>query len=371
MRFVFYTNNVSPHQLPLAARLMARVGHENFLYVMEEREWYGKTVETDLPIVQATDERAREWLENAEVMYMGGLRPVDLMERRVKRGLTTLYYSERWFKPFPLFDLKLLDCLIGVTVPGWVRMFVPWYRKMARRFVKLANENECVTFLPVGPWARRDFIRLGVRPDKLVDWGYFVEKGTGKQGTGKQGIGSDLKILWVGRMLGWKRVDTIIRAANEFKVQGLKFKVTLVGDGPEKSNLIRLAQRLFPGGVAIEHSNIPNNRTIVFLPRQPLEKVRELMRQYDLYVLASDACEGWGAVVNEALEEGMPVIGTFEAGASAAILPWERLFPAGDWKALCNLVMKDAHGALPECSIGPWTADAAAEKVLGLGGWHG
>ena len=618
MRFVFYTNNVSPHQLPLAARLMARVGRGNFLYVMEEREWYGKVVETNLPIAHADDERAREWLENAEVMYMGGLRPVDLMERRVKRGLTTLYYSERWFKPVSLFDLRLLDCLIRVMVPGWVRMLVPWYRKMARRFVELANGNECVKFLPVGPWARQDFIRLGVRPDRLVDWGYFVassvrevekrgeissERSRRYAGCGQrkdlairnveewmagvtretfdaallrlvdekvlaneykfkragdrelavagarrffdefsrkilqlsdgrcvyfapdarskvrnandlsrcwaeyafhavsnggariQGKGynerwynshkavnlnqivetlrsercfvrlrkdacadsilfaglplsgmvfdvvtrldefgnveanltevtfeattrnekklprlvplveavqtvvhhqttagsypqdnniiskscslrngdSVLRILWVGRMIGWKRVDTIIRAVSKFNVQGSKFKVTLVGDGPERERLIKLAQRLFPGDVAIKQSNNlkSNNQTIAFLPRQPLEKVRDLMQHYDLYVLASDACEGWGAVVNEALEEGMSVIGTFEAGASAAILPRERLFPAGDWKALRDLVVKESRGALPECSIGPWTDDAAAEKVLRLGGWHG
>ena len=90
------------------------------------------------------------------------------------------------------------------------------------------------------------------------------------------------------------------------------------------------------------------------------------MRQCDLYVLASDACEGWGAVVNEALEEGMSVIGTFEAGASAAILPRERLFHAGDWKTLMRLIEREIRGELPPCSIGKWTAVAAAERLLGL-----
>ena len=120
-RLVFYTNNVSPHQLPLAARLMARVGRGNFLYVMEEREWYGKIVETDLPIARADDERAREWLENAETMYTGGLRQIDLMERRAKRGLKTLYYSERWFKPieFKVQGLKFKVQGLRFKVEGW------------------------------------------------------------------------------------------------------------------------------------------------------------------------------------------------------------------------------------------------------------
>ena len=48
---------------------------------------------------------------------------------------------------------------------------------------------------------------------------------------------------------------------------------------------------------------------------------------------------GWGAVLNEALEEGMEVVGTFEAGASATILPRENLFHAGDWRGLRRLLL--------------------------------
>ena len=55
-----------------------------------------------------------------------------------------------------------------------------------------------------------------------------------------------------------------------------------------------------------------------------MEKVRELMREHDLFVFPSNGLEGWGAVVSEALEEGMNVIGTFESGAPATLLPKER-----------------------------------------------
>ena len=355
MRIVFYTNNVSPHQLPVAREVARKVGRENFLYVGEAIAWNGKTIDAgEVQTCTADSPRAREWLENAEVMYTGGLRPGDLMERRAKKGLKTLYYSERWFKPVPLLDLRSFDCLIGVMAPGWVRMLVPGYRRMAKRFVRLANENACVRFLPIGPWARRDFLRLGVRPDKLVDWGYFVEKG---QRAGDRALdGSDnlksdnqaiLRILWVGRVLGLKRVDTIIRAVKS--VGGIS--CTIVGDGPELPWLRRLAQ----GYDAIR-----------FLPSQPNVRVRELMRGHDLYVFASNAQEGWGAVVSEALEEGMDVLGTFESGASAAMLPRERLFHVGDWKALAELIRRERRGELPPCSIGDWTAAKAAERLLAI-----
>lgn len=82
------------------------------------------------------------------------------------------------------------------------------------------------------------------------------------------------------------------------------------------------------------------------------------------YVLASTGEEGWGAALNEALEEGMNAIGTFEAGASAAMLPKERLYHTGDVVALARLLEREARNELPPCSIGEWTAEKAAESLV-------
>ena len=71
------------------------------------------------------------------------------------------------------------------------------------------------------------------------------------------------------------------------------------------------------------------------------------MREHDVYILASNEQEGWGATVNEALEEGMTVLGTYEAGASAALLPQGQLFHAGDWKALAKALDRIALGEVP------------------------
>lgn len=89
-------------------------------------------------------------------------------------------------------------------------------------------------------------------------------------------------------------------------------------------------------------------------------EVRAAMRAHDTYVLSSNAEEGWGAALNEALEEGMSALGTYEAGASAAILPRERLYHAGDVKALARLLEAEYRGTLPRCTIGEWTAAKAA-----------
>ncbi len=384
-RFVLYTNTISPHQLPLAKGLAAMVGEGNFRYVYTEavdKDHCGlgwRLDGTDL-CIHSSDAYTNEWLENADVMLVGGLRPIGLCERRAASGKITLYMSERWFKPSI----------------GMLRLFVPSYRRMAERFVQLLDIGGLV-YLPIGIHAAQDMSRLyglmhgewrclfsapkldferkpggniwlkdeprntrGARKyclDKMKMWGYFVEPSkftsqsarvrNANDNSKLQTLNSKLKtlrVLWVGRLLKLKRVDTIIKAVGELS---RKQKVTLdiYGTGPEQSKLKKLA--------AI-YGDI-----ITFYPPVSIAAVRKLMREHDVYVLASNAYEGWGAVVSEALEEDMKVVGTYEAGSSATILPDECLFRAGDWKGLLKLL----SGNLPNVGIRDWSVRNAAEVI--------
>lgn len=349
MRIVFYTNNPSPHQLPLARSVTARVGIENFLFVYDERGWMGQLVETDVRLAAADDETAEEWLENADAMYTCGLRPIDLMERRARRGLVTFYASERWLRPMPLKDDRW-------TLPGRIRLLVPWFRRMTNRFVTLARSYSCVKFLPIGPWAEADFRSLGIPAKKMIPWGYFVAPSAQDRLPIAGPKPSTTRILWVGRLLRLKRVDAIIRAVDALERRRgeppCNIRLTVAGEGPDRPRLERMVASFGLGHL------------VEFLPWQKMEDVRGLMRVHDIYVFASDSQEGWGAVVNEALEEGMSVLATRESGAGAAMLPRERLFAAGDWRYLAELIARDIRGELPPCSIGTWTAEAAADFLM-------
>ena len=153
-----------------------------------------------------------------------------------------------------------------------------------------------------------------------------------------------LRVLWVGRMLKLKRVDTLVKACAS---EALKDKVELhlYGHGPEEEALKALAK----------------GAPIYFHDFVPVEQVRDLMRAHDVYVFSSNASDGWGAVVSEALEEGMQVFGTVEAGASATVLPSTHLFKAGDVKRLTELLTAE----LPKVAIGEWTAEKGAEYFIG------
>jgi hypothetical protein len=56
----------------------------------------------------------------------------------------------------------------------------------------------------------------------------------------------------------------------------------------------------------------------------------------------------------------MRVIGTYEAGSSATILPESNLFHAGDWRRLKELL----EGDVEKVGIGEWTAKVAARVLL-------
>lgn len=392
MRIALLTNIISPHQLPLARALVRHVGADNYRYVYTEaahdertRMGWGGAAETWCRRGTEMDPA----LQEAEAV-LSGHRALELFERRNAAGKLTFYASERWFKP-PL---------------GFLRVFVPPYFRMVRRFLR-ALKAPTMHLLPMGIHAARDFARLlglfsgdlrclfraprvafesrpggvvvslkqaiaegvlnmkavafakrygfaqipeaqwgRVRPmgpyAKMRLWGYFVAPGEGRPALRTTG---PLRILWVGRMLKLKRVGTLIEAA-----KGLpNVTLDLYGHGPEEENLKRLA------------AGCEMIRSHDFVP---IEQVRELMRSHDVYIFGSDGHDGWGAVVSEALEEGMTVVGTAEAGASATMLPPEHLYPAGDVAALRRIL--EALHSEANSRVGPWTAEHAAETLLAL-----
>lgn len=380
MKFAFYTCKVSPHQMPLARELVKTFGVDSYRYVYTmpikgERAKLGWKEEKEKWILYETNNevQAREILRNAEILLCGE-RDIGLIEYRSRQGLRTIYSSERWFKP-----------RIGIFRLLWLPFFV-----MAKKFVRLLEKGNEVYYYPMGVHAARDMARLcgllngditclfnspeiefenkpggriwlknGGDEDKycLVKmrmWGYFV-KPSHKVTLSVQKVtkaeSQEVKVLWVGRLLKWKRVDTIVRAvvehANLKRIDASLQKITLdiYGTGPEEKRLKKMA---------CGHEGF-----IRFHPPVPIAEVRHVMREHDVYVLSSNAHEGWGAVVNEALEEGMTVIGTYEAGSSATILPKANLFHEGDWRTLLRLLASPYIGV----GIGDWSVEIAS-KVL-------
>ena len=402
-----YSISVSPHLLPFMEALACRTADACYYYCTDthdaERQQCGWQDETHIRKECVGRAIPKELYEAPVLVEM--MRNLDVLEKRAQKGRTTFYAAERWFKP-PL---------------GFLRLLVPSYFRMARRFARCVRAPGFLC-LPMGVHAARDMARLlglfagdwrcifraprvafesrpggavvplgqaiaagaldaeaiafakqhgfaqiprarwgKVRPEgvfaKLRMWGYFVAPGRGTARGGEGGahalpIKHPPAVLWVGRMLDLKRVGDLARACRprpDLKRGGILSVVPLdlYGHGPEETRLRKLAKGC---------------DTIRFHDFVPVEQVRELMRAHDVYVLPSNGYEGWGAVVSEALEEGMCVLATVESGAGATLLPPGNLFRAGDVEALARKLREP----IPAVPIGEWTAEGAAEALLRL-----
>lgn len=218
---------------------------------------------------------------------------------------------------------------------------------MAWRMTRLLKCEPNFFYLPIGVHAARDMRLMGVPPSKMIPWGYFVEPSVLEENSMRRDSPHEcsLKALCIGRLVPLKRFDTVIRAVARAKTEGVQCDLTIVGSGPEESRL----------------KNLANQQSVncEFCPQVPIDRVRSIMRMHDVLVFSSDGQDGWGAVVSESLEEGLRVIGTFETGAAATILPQSNLFHVGDHKRLAE-ILKQGPAKVP---VGDWSAAGAARRL--------
>jgi glycosyltransferase involved in cell wall biosynthesis len=115
------------------------------------------------------------------------------------------------------------------------------------------------------------------------------------------------QILWAGRMLDWKRVDVLIKACGLLFKKEMNFHLNLIGDGPERSSLLRLV------------TDLGLQEVVSYSPPVTTREVRLAMKAAHIFVFPSTQEEGWGAVISEAMAEGCAVVAASGAG-SAQIL---------------------------------------------------
>jgi len=116
-----------------------------------------------------------------------------------------------------------------------------------------------------------------------------------------------VRILGIGRLIPRKGFDCLIRSLPEvMRLTDRDFCVEIVGDGPLRGDLTRLAEKL---GV---------ERKVTFAGAVPYEHLDEKYQQADVFVLSSHA-EGMPLVVLEAMASGLPIVATQVQGIEALV----------------------------------------------------
>ena len=290
MNLIFLSNYYNHHQEPLCRALAAQPG-VRFRFLAygeispERRKMWGEMREPpDFVRVPRTQEEracaAREILQ-ADAILVGSA-PQSLLDDRLRAGRLILRYQERPLKN-GTEPMKFLPRMLK-----WRRWNPP---------------GKPVYLLCASAYAAGDYAKMGLFRGKAYKWGYFPQTLSYDRESllSQKEPGS---ILWAGRFLDWKHPDDAIRLAARLRDAGHAFTLRMAGSGPLEPKLHQLiAQNGLDAQVRLLGSLSP-------------EQVRREMERSAIFLFTSDRHEGWGAVLNEAMNSGCAVVASDAAGST-------------------------------------------------------
>ncbi len=171
-----------------------------------------------------------------------------------------------------------------------------------------------------------------------------------------------LRIAWAGRIAAEKGLDDLLDAVAILRDRGRVICLDVVGDGPERENLLARASDLGLTG-QVRWLGFIGDRSAYFAS----------LRGADLFVLPSHA-EGMPKVLVEAMAAGLPVVAT-PVGAVAGVLGdgrLGRLAPVGRPDRLADAIAALADDPVARATLREQglahaeahTADAQAERLI-------
>ncbi len=299
MQVTFVSNYINHHQIPVSDELYAQLG-EKYHFVqtepMEEERvkmgWSGEVEE--LPYLVCYYEKpefCQKLILESDVVIFGGVEDESYIAPRLEKGLFTVRYSERIYKE-----------------GQWKRISPRGLLKKYHDHIRYRKSD--VYLLCSGAYVADDFRLIGAYPGKMMKWGYFPQNykyDIGELFAEKEKNAVPL-LLWTGRMIDWKHPEYAVELAKRLKEKGYVFYLKMIGGGEMKPQLESMVKEF---GLEKE---------VTFLDFMSPSEVRRQMEKADIYLMTSDRKEGWGAVVNEAMNSGCVVVASHMVGATPTLI---------------------------------------------------
>lgn len=349
MKVTFITNYMTHHQLPFCLAMRDLLG-DDFVFVetnhMEEER---KNMGWDKEVSQCSfirtwdDESGSKLMRESDIVLCGGTHESYIRERMDLKKITFRYF-ERMYKT------------------GRLKAFIPTsYIRKYKEHTK--RKNDPIYLLCAGAYVPADFKLIGAYNNKMYKWGYFTKlsEASFEEINEKRKDNKRLEILWTGRMLYWKHPELAIKAVLKLS---LDYHLTIIGEGEKKEEILRM----------IHDNGLEDKVTVKGFVSN--DEIRSIMEQSDIYLMTSDYEEGWGAVVNEAMDKGMTVIGSCAAGAVPYLIRdgenglvfknldagelADKIAYAGSDSSVRNKLGKNAYNTIHEM----WNAKNAAERFM-------
>jgi len=310
MRIVFVSNYFNHHQKPVCDAFYAATGGE--FHFIETTEFTAMRKKMGYKEIYApytlkcndqTRQQIKDLIFDADVVITDA-EYLDLTQARYDAGKLTFRYAERLFKS----RLRYLKSPVH-----------------ALKAYKTRN----MKMLCSSAFTACDFHLMGFYKGATYKWGYFPERTASGD---KEKLVCDSvpnSMLWVGRMIGWKHPEAVIYVAEKLKKDGYSFVINIIGNGEMEDWMRRKVSQKGLGD------------SIHFLGTMAPSEVRAHMADSQILLFTSDEGEGWGAVLNEAMNSGCVVVASDRIG-SAPFLVKNRvnglLFRSRRWNDLYEKV---------------------------------
>ena len=295
MRIVFISNFLNHHQLPLSQTLLKMPDIEYYFIattpVPEERRSLGYSNMNDMydfvrrTYIEAEKEQCDQLIEQADVVIISE----NPAQYPLHKNQLVFIYSERVFKKVKGKKPPVLD--------------------ICRAVKNHTFKGHNYYVLCAGAYVARDFGMVHAYRGRMYKWGYFPAfKPQDLNVLWKNKIDSKIRLLWVGRMLDWKQPIQAIQLAVELKKIGVDYILELIGEGPEQVHIVNMVQKY-----GLE-------KRVRLLGSKSFDEVRKYMDNAQIFLFTSNREEGWGAVLNEAMNSCCAIVANREAGAVPFLL---------------------------------------------------
>ena len=295
------SNYINHHQMPVSRELNRLCREQGGSYVFVQTEpmeqervdmgWGEENLkEGDYVRSYWEDENGcQRMIEEADAVIFGGCEDERYIEARLEAGKPVWRYSE------PLYKTGRYKF---VSPRGLRKKYHDHTRYRKKR----------VYLLCAGAYVAGDFRLVGAYGGKRFRYGYFPafrQQDPKKLMAGKdQASQGQLRLLWAARMIDWKHPETALQVAAGLREQGIDFRLDMIGGGALAPEMQERARALGLEG------------QVAFLGYRSPEETRDYMEKAHIFLATSDRQEGWGAVVNEAMNSGCALIAGKGMGAA-------------------------------------------------------
>jgi glycosyltransferase involved in cell wall biosynthesis len=288
MDFVFWQKSPSIHQSVFLRNLS--LNHNVTLIVEEDRNkeraaqgWYIADF-GNVNIITAQPEQAKKLIK-----HLG--EPIHVFSGFFSVPLATAALKIVSSKP----DSKFGFIMEPFNNKGWKGSL-----KSIKYYFYIQRYKEKALFLlSTGHLGTNLYTRLTFPEDKVFSWGYFTEEQNHETAVNNTSLLPS--VLYIGQLIQRKNILGLIDALLPLQEQIAGF--TIIGSGPLQKEIEKISN---------QHSKIKH------IQKVPNQEIGRIIATHDLLVLPS-YFDGWGAVVNEALQQGTPCVASERCGSSTLL----------------------------------------------------